>query len=126
MTSSSASARSSATISGCIACGGANGTHVIAGAAVAAGGKPTPAPIMTRVMLFDTEAARTAFATSVKGTRTQLVVALPAKAGFDVAGVRGARVDVLAYRVLTPCDGKIVLAEPASSPVAPDPKACAK
>lgn len=115
------------TISGCLRCDGAAGTHVIAGAPAVDGGKPAPRAIVSRALPFESDAARASFAASVANARTELVVTLdPKTAKWSAGGQSGIRVDVVAYRVITPCDGKIVLASPASQPIAANPKSCTK
>jgi hypothetical protein len=73
---------------------------------------------------FPDETAAKAWGQSVANARVQLVVKLAAKPRFTVDGKSGLAFDLLAYRVIAPCDGSIVVAKPASGPAEPDKARC--
>ena len=73
---------------------------------------------------FATEADAMKWTKSVSNARVQLVVKLPPKPRWTLDGKPGINLDVIAYRVIAPCDGSIVLASPGSGAVEADPKAC--
>jgi hypothetical protein len=74
---------------------------------------------------FPDEAAAKAFAAKVAGARVQLVVKVPAKAKWAEGGKQGVSLDVVAWRVVLPCDGSIVAANPPSQPIEADKQQCA-
>jgi hypothetical protein len=75
---------------------------------------------------FDNEAAAAAWAKQVASARVQMLVRVPAKpTGWSQGGKLGLALDILAYRVVAPCDGSIVMANIQSGPGDKDPKACA-
>jgi len=69
-------------------------------------------------------AAATAWAKSLANARVQLVVKVPAKPRWTADGKTGFALDVLAFRVVAPCDGSVVLAKPASGAIEADKKQC--
>ncbi len=74
---------------------------------------------------FPDEATAKAYAASTSGARVQLLVKLPAKPTTVVDGKPAIALDVVGYRVFSPCDGNVVVASPPSGPVAADKKQCA-
>ena len=58
--------------------------------------------------------------------KVELVAKVAAKPRWSVGGKDGIALDVIAYRVLTPCNGTVVLANPSSQNAAPDKVACAQ
>jgi len=71
-------------------------------------------------------AAAKRLAASAKHAKVQLLVKVPAKPTWSDAGKQGLALDVLGYRVYSPCDGKVVLANPSSASGPVDKKACAE
>jgi hypothetical protein len=73
---------------------------------------------------FPDEAAAKAFAKSVANARVQLIVKVPAKPKSAAGGKPTVALDIIAYRVISPCDGSVVVANPKSGPAEPDKKQC--
>ncbi|MBA3539351.1 MAG: hypothetical protein H0T79_06955 [Deltaproteobacteria bacterium] len=118
------------TLSGCLACEGiAEGGKtwlVLATAPRVDDGKLSAAPISDKALPFASDEERTKFAMAVHAVRVELVVELAKKPRWQLAGKDGISLDVLAYRVVSPCNGNVVLSAPASGSVPPNPKACTK
>jgi len=74
---------------------------------------------------FSDEAAAKAFVQSLGNARVQLLVTVPANPKVVVDGKPAISLALVGYRVYAPCDGSVVIASPASGPVAPDKKSCA-
>jgi hypothetical protein len=74
---------------------------------------------------FADEATATMWGRAVAKVKVEMVVKLAAKSRWSEAGKNGIALDVVAYRVFTPCDGTVILSSPPSSPVEPDKKHCA-
>lgn len=74
---------------------------------------------------FGDEAAAKAFVQSLANARVQLLVTVPANPKTVVGGKPAISLALVGYRVYAPCDGSVVVASPASGPVAPDKKSCA-
>jgi hypothetical protein len=91
-----------------------------------AGGKLQTGLLYDNAKQFADEAAAKAFATSLGNARVQLIVKVPAKPRIAVDGKSAIALDLVGYRVVSPCDGSVVLASPASGPVEADKKQCAK
>ena len=119
-------------VSGCIRCGGVEVDGktwyiVAAGKAPAVdGGKVSAGPLYANARPFADPAAAAAWTRTLGHARVELVVKLPAHPRWSAAGKDGIALDVLAYRVIAPCDGSVVVASPASAPVDADPKQCAR
>ena len=138
------------TISGCVACGGlalAGRTwHVVAASTPARvdGGKVQAGLLYDSAKQFVDAAAGERWRASVKAVRVELLVKVPAQAPASpgraappqggaqvdrrlaqVGGKDVLQLDVVGYRVITPCDGAVIVASPASADVAPDKRACA-
>jgi hypothetical protein len=64
------------------------------------------------------------FAASTKTAKVQLIVKVPPKATWSDAGKQGISLDVLGFRVYSPCDGSVVFSDPKASPGEIDKKAC--
>lgn len=77
---------------------------------------------------FVDEAAATAWTKAMARARFQLLVRVPTenRRRFAVAGKDGLALDVLAWRVINPCDGSIVLASLPAKAVEPDRRLCAE
>jgi hypothetical protein len=73
---------------------------------------------------FADETTAAMWARAVSKVKVEMVVKLAAKPRWSDGGKNGIALDVVAYRVFTPCDGTVVLASPPSSPVEPDKKQC--
>lgn len=88
------------------------------------GGRLRPAPVHDSSRAFSDENAAAAWVKSVRKVRVQFLVKVPDKARWTVQGRDGVSFEVLGYRVISPCDGQIVMSQPTSQPVDPDKKAC--
>lgn len=88
------------------------------------GGKVRGAALYDNARQFSDEASASAWIKSIKNARVQMVLKVPDKRRWQVGGKDGLLLDVIGYRVISPCDGGIVLASPASNPVPADRKAC--
>ncbi len=116
-------------LAGCVRCSGVEidgkTWYVVAGGPKLDGAGVLGAPLGTTTRTFPDAAAAKAFATKVANARVQLLVKVPAKAKWAEAGKQGVSLDVVGWRVIAPCDGSIVVANPPSQAVEPDKKACA-
>jgi hypothetical protein len=74
---------------------------------------------------FADEAAATAWMKSLAHARVQYLVKVPDRPKWVAGGNSGLSLQILGYRVINPCDGSIVAADPASASVAADKKVCA-
>lgn len=88
------------------------------------GGKLEAGALHDNAKQFADEAAARAYAKSVANAGVQMIVKVPAKATSVVDGKSVITLDLLAYRVVSPCDGSIVLASPKSGPAEADKKQC--
>ena len=114
---------------GCVRCGGIRiddrTWHVTAsGAPRVEAGALRAAALHDSARTFPDEAAAAAWTKSVAGARVQLVLKVPARPRWQVAGKDGLALELVAYRVITPCNGAVVIASPGSGPAAPDKQAC--
>lgn len=73
---------------------------------------------------FPDEAAATAWAKPLANARVQYLVKVPARPRWTAGGNTGFGLEVVGFRVINACDGAIVVANPASAPVAGDKAAC--
>jgi hypothetical protein len=73
---------------------------------------------------FADDAGASAWTKTLANVRVELVVKLPANRKLPTAGKDGLLLDIVAWRVITPCDGSIVIAQPESAAVAADKQAC--
>jgi hypothetical protein len=119
-------------LSACIRCSGLEldgKTWVITGTAAATpkfeGGRVTAKLYDNGRPFLDDKTAQ-AFAAMAKNARVQLLVKVPAKPKLVVDGKNVLALDVTGYRVYMPCDGSIVVANPASGPAEGDKKQCAQ
>jgi hypothetical protein len=128
----SAKKSSSVTVSGCIRCGGLDvdgKTYFVTASGTNPrfeGGKLTTDLLHDNARAFDDDAAAKSWTKSVASARVQVVVKLAAKPRYTIDGKPGIAFDVLAYRVIAPCDGSIVVAKPASGPAEPDKGQCTR
>jgi len=117
------------TLTSCIRCEGVGVEgktwFITGGAAKIEGGKVRGAPLYDTARQFATAETAAAWLKAVKNHTVELVVKVPAKPRWTVGGKDGIQLDVLAYRVVTPCNGTVVIANPPSQNAAPDNAACA-
>jgi hypothetical protein len=107
------------TLKSCIRCSGVEvdgKTYVVVGSG--------DAKLYDNAKQFPDEAAAKAFTGAVANARVQLVVKVPAKPKTQVGGKPAIALDVIAYRVIAPCDGSVVIASPKSGAAEPDRKQC--
>lgn len=121
------------TLSSCIRCGGVEidgktyyvvATREGSAAPKLKGGKLETALLHDNARQFADEAAAKAFAKSIGNARVQFLVKVPAKPKTVVDGKPVLALDLVGFRVVSPCDGSIVLASPKASAVDPDKKQC--
>lgn len=117
------------TLTSCIRCEGVSVEgktwFITGGAPKVEGGKVRGAPLYDTARQFATPETAAAWLKAVKNHKVELVVKVPAKPRWSAGGKEGIQLDVLAYRVTTPCNGTVVLANPPSQNAAPDQAACA-
>ncbi|MDX2089932.1 MAG: hypothetical protein SFX73_18900 [Kofleriaceae bacterium] len=89
------------------------------------GAKITAAPLFDTARQFPDEARAKKYLEVMKGARTQFVVRIPEKRRWLVGGKDGLLFEVLAWRVVVPCTGEVVIASPASGPADKDASVCA-
>lgn len=116
-------------LTGCVRCAGleidGRAWYVTAGGPPREGaGKLLAASLHDSARPFPDEAAAAAWTKTLAPVRVQLVLKVPARPRWQVAGKDGIALDLVAYRVVTPCKGAVVIAQPASGPAEADPKAC--
>lgn len=130
---SSAKKSSAVTLSACIRCAGVEldgKTWYVVGSATPpafANGKPKVALLADTTRQFPDEDSAKVWGKTVATARVQLLVKLPARpasARWTAEGKTGLALDILGYRVFTPCDGAIVAASPQSAPADPDKSQC--
>lgn len=115
-------------LSGCVRCAGIEvggiRWYLTGGPArVEAGAVATPW-LYDRAQPFSDEGAGKRWIQTLASARVHMVVKLAAQPRWQAGGKTGIGVDVLAWRVVTPCDGGVVIASPRSGPVAADRGAC--
>ena len=133
-------------LTACIRCGGVavDGAtwQLVGGAPHSDGGVPTGATLYDGARTFTDEAGAKAWIASLAGARVELLVRLAPAAHAapdrprsppemprsrpEMPRSRVIAFDVLGYRVVTPCDGAVVVAKPPAAPLAPDKAACAR
>ncbi len=116
------------TVSACIRCAGVEvdgKTWFLVGSGFKLeGGTVHAATLGDTSRAFIDESAEKKVAQALGSARVQLLVKLPAKPKWSEGGKQGLAFDVLGWRVISACDGGIVMASPTSAPVEPDKKAC--
>jgi hypothetical protein len=121
------------TLSSCIRCAGVEidgKTYFVIAAKEGAqaprlkGGKLETGLLHDNAKPLPDEAAAKAFAKAVGNSRVQLLVKVPAKPKTVVDGKPVVALDLVGYRVFSPCDGSVVIASPASGPAEADKKQC--
>ncbi len=117
------------TLSSCIRCEGVASEgktwFVTGGAPKLDGGKLRGAALYDTARQFATPETAAAWIKAIGHHKVELVVKVPAKPRWNLSGKDGIQLEVIAYRVLTPCNGTVVLANPPSQNAAPDKAACA-
>ena len=73
---------------------------------------------------FPDEVAAKSWIRAVSNVHVELLVKIPAKPRWSDSGRSGIVLDVIGYRVYTPCDGNILLSSPISGPAEADKKQC--
>jgi hypothetical protein len=120
------------TLHGCLACGaplelGADRRYIVgAGKTTIEGGVVRAAQLTQFVQPQTTEEATAAWREAGgKRLRADFVFRIPAQVpAWTQGGARGFSVDIIGYRVYDPCDGKILIAKPASAPLRADKNQC--
>jgi hypothetical protein len=105
-------------LSSCIACAGITvegRTWFVTGG---------PAALHDNAQQFPDEAAANRWISAAKHPRVELLVKVPDQRRWVVSGKDGVQLEIVGYRVVTPCTGDVLLARPAASKLAPDPRAC--
>lgn len=98
--------------------------QIFGGAPQLVNGKVSPPMLHDTTQTFADLKEHAAWATKVAAARVDFVVKVADPKPWSVGGKSGLSVDVVGYRVVVPCTGEVVLAKPASGPVAPDKKSC--
>jgi hypothetical protein len=75
--------------------------------------------------VFPDEAEATAWQKPLAGARVEMIVKLPRTPRIQIGGKDAIQLEVLAWRVVTPCDGGVVIASQPSGPALADKAACA-
>jgi len=119
-------------LAACVRCGGVD----VDGRPVYVMGAGTPkwennklraATLYDNARQFPDEAAAAAWTKSIANSKFQLLVRVApeaAKRRFGINGKEGVQLEIVAWRVVNPCDGSIVLSSVPSAQVEPDKKAC--
>jgi hypothetical protein len=75
---------------------------------------------------FAGENAANSWITAVRGVRVELLVKVPPKPRWQVGDKTGLALEIVGYRVYSPCSGAVIVANPPSGALPPDKKACGK
>jgi hypothetical protein len=116
----------------CVRCGGVEvdgrSYYVMgAGASKWENNKLRAATLYDNARQFPDEAAAASWTKAMATAKFQLLAKVapePAKRRFSISGKDGLQLEIVAWRVVNPCDGSIVLSSVASAQVEPDKKAC--
>jgi len=108
----------SVTLTGCVRC---KGVSVDGKTYVITGGKN----LYDTARQFQTGEVAAAWIKAVANHRVELLVKVPARPRSTQNGVETITLDVQGYRVTTPCNGTVVIANPPSQNTPPDKAACA-
>jgi hypothetical protein len=118
-------------VKSCAACagvkiGGERRYLVGRGAVKVVGGRVTPVTLHKGTRTFASKAEGDAWSKTVAPRLTaQLLLKLPAAIeSWKDAGSEGYHVEVVGFRVLDPCTGVVIFAQPKSANAAPDSSAC--
>lgn len=120
----------SLTLTACIACGGVtiDGQlwHLVGASSPPRvdGGKVVGFQIIDTAKTFSEQRTAQAWLDSLANARVQFLVRPPANPRWNVGGTNGLSLDVIGFRVYSPCDGGVAIANPPSQAATPDPKAC--
>ena len=121
------------TLTACVACGGVpvdgKTLYVVGGPAPKVeGGRVKATVLQDGSRPFSDEAAAKAWLKSLRRVRVQLLLKVPDhaqdKVKWKVEGKEGLLLDVLGFRVVSPCDGAIVVASPPAQALDPDKQRC--
>jgi hypothetical protein len=88
------------------------------------GGKLRAASLFDNARTFPNQAAADKFTASTKAAKVQMLVKVPAKPAWNDGDKRGIALELIGYRVYSPCDGNVVIASPKSAAGDVDKKAC--
>ena len=95
------------------------------------GGKLRAGTLYDNSRQFPDEAAANAWTKALAAAKFQLLVKVPdgarrrmAVSGKQAGTIDGLALDIVAWRVLDPCDGAVVISSVPSGPIEPDKKAC--
>jgi len=117
------------TLTGCIRCAGvtveSKPWQLTVGVPKQDGPAARTAPLYDTSRTFPEAASRDQWAASTAHARVEVVVKLASKPVWSVAGKEGLAFDMVAYRVVEPCSGAIVVAAPVAQPLPGDKTACA-
>jgi hypothetical protein len=117
-------------LTACIRCAGVElegKTWLLVGGAAGPkfeGGKLRPSVLAETSRAFPDEVSAQAFAKHNTEARVQMLVKVAPKAKWADAGKQGVSFEIVAFRVVSPCDGTIVMANIASNAAEPDKKSC--
>jgi hypothetical protein len=117
-------------LAGCVACSGVEidgKTWYVAGASSNPhfeGGRLRAAMLFDNAKTFPDEDTAVRFVKTVRKVAVEMLIKLPAKPRWNVAGKDGIVVEIAGYRVIDPCAGSIIIASPASGPVEANRRAC--
>lgn len=117
-------------LASCVRCGGLEidgRTYYAIGttsAARVAGGKVAAGYLYDNARRFADEASATAWRKATSVVRVDLLLKVPATPRWQVSGKDGIALDVVGFRVTTPCDGAVVIANPEAAAVTADESAC--
>lgn len=115
-------------LTACIRCGGVavddRRWHLTGSVAHMEGTKLAAASLYDNARAFPDEARAKTWLAGVKSVRTQMVLKVPDKRRWLVGGKDGLLFEVLAWRVVQPCTGEVVISSLPSGPVEPDRTAC--
>jgi hypothetical protein len=110
------------TLSGCIDC---SGIEVDGKKWIVVGSADPKSKLYDNARQAADENAAKAFAKLAANATVQLVVKVAAKPKQTVDSKQAFVVDVLGYRVASPCEGTIIVANPPAQPLPPNKKLCA-
>jgi hypothetical protein len=117
-------------LAGCVDCGGVlvEGKQLVitGGTPTFDGGKWKTGKQLDTARQFNDESAAKQWIAAVGKSRVQLLVKVPEKVKWTIAGKEGLGLDIVGYRVYLPCEGTIIASKPESANVDPDKRACSK
>jgi hypothetical protein len=88
------------------------------------GGKLRVGPLHDNSRPLPDEGAAKKLAQTAETAKVQMLVKVPAKATWNTDGRLGIALDLVAYRIVSPCDGSVLLASAPSAPGEVDRIAC--